>query len=303
MDFTSRQLRAFLLVAEHRSFSRAAQAMYLTPSGISVLIRELETQLGFRLFDRTTRHVTPTAQGEAWAPVVRRTIDELRTATATLSAHESERNQSITVGAAPLVAANLLPQAIKSFRAHRPAVRIRVFDANLTNVMEAVQSGTIEMAIGVFPATSGIRRVRLFRFSFLLIRPAETAAPRGSTTWSAAATADTLIVLPASSPVQHVINQHLAQAKARPGTTVTVNALDTQIAMVEAGEGVAIIPAFGLPVCRNRNVAMTRLVNPVVTMDFHEIRSRGKKLPEAADDFAAFLHSHVSRWAGRAGVL
>jgi len=302
MDFTSRQLRAFLLVAEHRSFSRAAQAMYLTPSGISVLIRELETQLGFRLFDRTTRHVTPTAQGEAWAPVVRRTMDELRTATATLSAHESARNQSITVGAAPLVAANLLPQAIKNFRANRPAVQIRVFDANLTSVIEAVQSGTIDMGIGVFRAASGIRRVRLFRFSFILIRP-EAAAPWGSTTWSAAATADTLIVLPASSPVQHFITRHLAQAGTRPVTTVTVNTLDTQIAMVEAGEGVAIIPAFGLPVCRNRNVAITRLVNPVVTMDFHEIRSRGKKPPEAADDFAAFLHSHVSRWAGRAGVL
>ena len=302
MDFTSRQLRAFLLVADHRNFSRAAEAMYLTPSGISVLIRELETQLGFRLFDRTTRHVTLTAQGEAWAPVVRRTLDELRTATATLSARAREREQSITVGAAPLIAANLLPQAIKNFRANRPAVQIRVFDANLTSVIEAVQSGTIDMGIGVFRAASGIRRVRLFRFSFILIRP-EAAAPWGSTTWSAAATADTLIVLPASSPVQHFITRHLAQAGTRPVTTVTVNTLDTQIAMVEAGEGVAIIPAFGLPVCRNRNVAMTRLVNPVVTMDFHEIRSRGKKPPEAADDFAAFLHSHVSRWAGRAGVL
>jgi DNA-binding transcriptional LysR family regulator len=181
-------------------------------------------------------------------------------------------------------------------------VQIRVFDGNLTSVMEAVQSGTIDMGIGVFRAASGIRRVRLFRFSFILIRP-EAAAPWGSTTWSAAATADTLIVLPASSPVQHFINRHLAQAGTRPVTTVTVNTLDTQIAMVEAGEGVAIIPAFGLPVCRNRNVAITRLVNPVVTMDFHEIRSRGKKPPEAADDFAAFLHSHVSRWAGRAGVL
>jgi DNA-binding transcriptional LysR family regulator len=302
MDFTSRQLRAFLLVAEHRNFSRAAEAMYLTPSGISVLIRELETQLGFRLFDRTTRHVMVTAQGEAWAPVVRRALDELRTATATLSARARARDQSITVGAAPLIAANLLPQAIKSFRAHRPAVRIRVFDANLTSVMEAVQSGTIDMAIGVFPAASGIRRVRLFRFSFILIRPADTGAPWGSTTWSAATTTDTLIVLPAPSPVQHFINRHLAQA-GRHVTSVTVNSLDTQIAMVEAGEGVAVIPAFGLPVCRNRNVAMSRLVNPVVTMDFHEIRSRGKKLPEAADDFAAFLHSHVSRWAGRAGVL
>jgi len=303
MDFTSRQLRAFLLVAEHRSFSRAAEAMFLTPSGISVLIRELETQLGFRLFDRTTRHVRLTAQGESWAPVVRRSMDELRTATLTLAERARATSQSITVGAAPLIAANLLPPAIKNFRAHRPGVRIRVFDANLTTVREAVQSGAIDMGIGIFPAAGGVRRVRLFRFSFILIRPADSASSASSTWSAAAALADTLIVLPASSPVQHVINRHLEQAGARRVTTVTVNALDTQIAMVEAGEGAAIIPAFGLPVCRNRNVAMSRLVNPVVTMDFHEIRSRGRKLPEAADDFAAFLHSHLSRWAGRAGVL
>jgi LysR family transcriptional regulator, carnitine catabolism transcriptional activator len=57
MDFTSRQLRAFLLVAQYRSFSRAASALFITPSGLSLLIRELETQLGIRLFDRTTRQV------------------------------------------------------------------------------------------------------------------------------------------------------------------------------------------------------------------------------------------------------
>src|SRR6187551_569592 len=80
ITFSSRQLRAFVLVAHHRSFTRAADALFITPSGLSLLIRELETQLGFRLFDRTTRQVTPTAQGEAWAPVVRRAVDELRTA-------------------------------------------------------------------------------------------------------------------------------------------------------------------------------------------------------------------------------
>jgi hypothetical protein len=58
MEFTSRQLRAFHLVAEHQSFARAAERLFLTPSGLSVLIRELERQLGFRLFDRTTRTET-----------------------------------------------------------------------------------------------------------------------------------------------------------------------------------------------------------------------------------------------------
>jgi DNA-binding transcriptional LysR family regulator len=75
------------------------------------------------------------------------------------------------------------------------------------------------------------------------------------------------------------------------------------IAMVEAGEGVAIIPSFGLPACRNRNVVMSKLVNPVVNVDFCRISLRGKKLPPGADDFTSFLQGYIARWAGRAGIL
>jgi LysR family transcriptional regulator, carnitine catabolism transcriptional activator len=68
IDFTSRQLRAFLLVAQHCSFSRAGEALFISPSGLSVLIRELETQLGVRLFERTTRHVRSPLSGPSWSP-------------------------------------------------------------------------------------------------------------------------------------------------------------------------------------------------------------------------------------------
>jgi DNA-binding transcriptional LysR family regulator len=58
-----------------------------------------------------------------------------------------------------------------------------------------------------------------------------------------------------------------------------LNSLDTQIAMVEAGEGIAVIPSYGLPACRNRQVVMTRLINPVVNLAFSQLRARGRKLP------------------------
>ena len=74
MDFTSRQLRAFLLVAQHHSFARAAEALFVTPSALSLLIRELENQLGFRLFDRTTRHVALTAHGGQLLAIARRSL-------------------------------------------------------------------------------------------------------------------------------------------------------------------------------------------------------------------------------------
>ena len=75
------------------------------------------------------------------------------------------------------------------------------------------------------------------------------------------------------------------------------------VAMVEAGEGVAIIPSFVLPACRNRRVVMSKLVNLVVNLDFSRISLRGKKLPPGADDFTTFLQGFIARWAGRAGIL
>jgi hypothetical protein len=56
---------------------------------------------------------------------------------------------------------------------------------------------------------------------------------------------------------------------------VVVNYLDTQIALVEAQEGIAIIPSFGLPACRNRRVVMSQLINPVVNLEFYQITNRG----------------------------
>src|SRR3979411_180261 len=124
MDFTSRQLRAFLLVAQHRNFSRAAEALFITPSGLSVLIRALETQLGFRLFDLTTRHLAPTAYGSEFIRVAQRCLGDLDTATARIGSSATHAAQSLTVGAPPLISANIVTQAIKEFRAQQPNLRI-----------------------------------------------------------------------------------------------------------------------------------------------------------------------------------
>jgi len=48
---------------------------------------------------------------------------------------------------------------------------------------------------------------------------------------------------------------------------------------------------------------MSRLINPVVNLDFYQISNRGKQLPPGANDFTCFLQSYIARWAGRAGIL
>ena len=124
-DFTSRQLRAFLLVARHHNFTRAAEALFITPSGLSVLIRELENQLGFRLFDRTTRHVVLTAHGSQLLAVVRPSLEEIDAATSRIGHTAKETSDTLSVGAGLLHAANIFPAAIREFRSRRPNVRMR----------------------------------------------------------------------------------------------------------------------------------------------------------------------------------
>jgi LysR family carnitine catabolism transcriptional activator len=299
MDFTSRQLRAFLLVAQHRSFSRAAEALFITPSGLSVLVRELEVQLGFRLFDRTTRHVALTRSGTELLAVAQKSLAELDAATSRIGRSDNQASQSLSVGAPPLVSANIITQAIKEFRAHRPSLRVQLFDERSPVILQRVQSDKLDLGLGMFAPTPGIRRVPFLSFLLIVIRPdKDLAFRRTSMTWSAL-NGERLIMLPPHSPIQEVVDKHLAQSRAVPRQSVAINMLDTQIAMVEADEGLAIIPSFGLMACRDRKVVMSRLINPVVEVEFHQISNRGKKLPPGADEFTEFLKSFFTRSAGR----
>src|SRR5215831_19454041 len=105
IDFSSRQLRAFLLVAQHHNFTRAAEALFITPSGLSLLIREFENQLGFRLFDRTTRHVSLTAEGAELIAAARRSLEDFDSAMLRIRERVRESNQTLFVGAGHIVAA------------------------------------------------------------------------------------------------------------------------------------------------------------------------------------------------------
>jgi DNA-binding transcriptional LysR family regulator len=303
IEFTSRQLRAFLLVAQHHSFSRAAEALFITPSGLSLLIRELENQLGFRLFDRTTRHVELTMDGEQLLPVARRNLEDLEGTVSRIGQTTKAAAKTLSVGAGMLTAANILPRAISEFRRQRPDVTIQLFDADFSTVLQRVKAGTLDIGLGLANRSPEIQRTRFFRFSLMVIRADNEAAPRWtSTSWSALK-GERLISVPPNRSWQALIDKHLAQAGVRSRPAMVVNTVDTQIALVEVGEGIAVVPSYALPACRNRRVIMSRLINPKVTLDFYQIRNRGRKLPPVSDEFTVFLQGHIARWVGRAGVL
>ncbi|HEX6158355.1 MAG TPA: LysR family transcriptional regulator, partial [Burkholderiales bacterium] len=143
MNITSRQLKAFVLTARHHSFSRAAEQLFITQSGMSVLVRELETQLGVRLFERTTRKVALTEFGAQFLPVADRSLRELEEAAAKLSRSAAAAQDYLSIGAAPFPAAEILPQAMRAYATLDPRLQLRIVDAERARLVEMLQAGEI----------------------------------------------------------------------------------------------------------------------------------------------------------------
>jgi LysR family carnitine catabolism transcriptional activator len=291
------------LVAEHRNFARAAQALFITPSGLSVLIREFESQLGYRLFDRTTRQVQLSRHGTDLLEVTSRHLEELDAAMARVGRSARGKGQTVSLGTTPLVAANVLPQAMREYRRHRPDLRVRLFDADQDTVQRQVQSGKLDVGVGLFKSVPGVKRVPFFRSSLVLIRARRHKLAAGGELPWCGLDGEKLIVLSASMPHQQLVDRQLAKSRVKFETNGVANLLDTQVALVEADEGSAIIPSFGLALCGGRDVVASRLVDPVVSMEFNQITQRGRTLPEGAEEFVEFLKTYFVGWAARSGVV
>src|SRR5947208_874617 len=170
MNITSRQLKAFLLTAQHQSFSRAAEQLFITQSGMSVLVRELEAQLGFRLFDRTTRRVTLTEFGVKFLPIADRSLLELEAAAANIGRSATEADRHLSIGATPLVAAELLPPVIAEYAKRKPQLHIRVYDAEQPRLVQMAQCGRIQVRPTAFqPAAPVLTQITPGRFTLILI--------------------------------------------------------------------------------------------------------------------------------------
>jgi len=125
MNFTLRELEAFLGVARLGNFTRAAKALNMSQPALTVRIRHLEEALGVRLLDRTTRSVALTQIGREFLPVVARVLGEIDAVAVNARDVAGRRRGVVTVAALPSAASTLLPAIIAAFKARHRGIVVR----------------------------------------------------------------------------------------------------------------------------------------------------------------------------------
>ena len=294
LNISSKQLAGFVQAAQLGSFTRAAERLHVTQAGLSAIVRGLESQLGCRLFDRTTRTLSLTEAGQKFLPVALRTVEDLAAASSELGQIAMQARQTLRVGATPLVACKLLPAVCDAFRRKHPEVTVRILEVQRDRIQELVSDGELDLGLGMFlKVAAGIERVPLLRSRLLCVSPTtrrqrHAAQAVGTICWRQLRDA-TFVALQPDNPVQQLIERHLRGDANVRDDRYSVNHIETQIAMVEIGTGCAVIPSIALPACRYYRVQVDALTDPVVEVDFHRIVKKGRAQPEALDTFTRTL--------------
>jgi DNA-binding transcriptional LysR family regulator len=287
MNVSVRQLRAFVAIARLHSFTRAAEQLHITQSGLSGMLRDLERQLDCRLFDRTTRALAPTAQGEAFLPVANRVLAQLDAAAASLGELSSEERSRLVVGATPVIASSILPAACAAFAQSRPGVQVEVHDLDRAQVHGRVQTGELDAGFGVFlDAATGIRRQPLLKTRLLLVTGGAGQARRMR--WSDMG-ARSLLGLPPHNPIQQLVDRHLPAGARLDASSPRFNHLHTLLGMVEAGAGDAVLPSFVAAAAARYRVTLRPLVHPEVDVEFYEITKAGRPRSPLLAEFGEVL--------------
>ncbi|MFZ5506257.1 MAG: LysR family transcriptional regulator [Pseudomonadota bacterium] len=285
MDLSTRQLRAFVTLAEARSFTRAAAQCHLSQPAFSALIRQLEDQLGQRLFDRSTRHVELTTEGRAFEPAARRVLAEFDAALAGAADRAALRKGRISIALLPSLAAGWLPGVLAEFRARYPAIELEVADVLSEACIERVKTGQADLAIAAIRADTPELRAELFctdRFHLV--------CPSGHPLAKAKQPPKPKDLLP--HPFIHLsrtssVRQYL-DAALRPlqlNAVLEVDQLATVMGMVRAGLGISIVPELALFHFQQPGLVTRVLPWKGLVRRLYLVRRRDRGLSVAAQGF------------------
>ncbi|MFS2101897.1 LysR family transcriptional regulator [Variovorax sp. Varisp85] len=309
MNISTRQLQAFVAIARLGSFTRAAEEIFVTQAGLSLMLKDFEAQAGARLFDRTTRSVRLTPAGESLLPTARSMLADWERATSGIGQLSAAAEQQVSLAATPLIASSVLPHWLQDFRRAQPGIRVNVSDLDRRQILHGIEAGEVDLGLGAFfkPA-AGIERQLLATFDLVLVSAGPARLPgRGArrakvvqrANWSSLA-GEYLLALSADNPIQKLVDAQLRSIDISTSRSGPLQNIQAIIAMVEAGHGRAVLPAFVAPACERYSVTLQALADPVVPIEFFAVSRKGRQKTELARKLTSALSRHFSNIANAA---
>ncbi|WP_158934916.1 LysR family transcriptional regulator [Burkholderia sp. S171] len=289
------QLRLFVVLAQHRSFTQAGNALGVTQSAASRSIRELEDLLEMRLFDRTTRQVALTDTGRALLPRIALLVDELEVALRFGQQVSTVENGAVSIASSSGLVASVLPALLSSCRASYPNIALTLHDAPQGRVLELVRAGDADMGVLTDPVNdsnpydlSDLSTETLFSESLCAIVPTRHALASHATVRWRDLSGASLFLLDDDAGSFDVIARALDEHGASNVRLQRLSQAASVVQMVAAGLGIGIQPMHAGAALAQALVQPVPLW-PSVTRTIALVKRKNRTLPVQA----ARIWTHV----------
>ena len=282
MNYSLRQLRVFVTVAQAKSFSRAGEIIGLSQSAVSHSVKELELQTGVRLLDRTTREVVLTEAGQQLAARLERILDELSTTLRDVGRVGQQLSGTVRVAASQTISAHLIPHCIAHSNHRYPEIKFVLHDRPQQWVLESIRQGEVDFGIVIDPgAATDLECETVLSEPFLLLcRDDHPFAGRDSVSWLELE-GQRLVLQDYASGSRPLIDAALAGFSVEANIVQEIGHPATLFPMVESGIGISVLPALALPLPQGNHLQIKRLT-PVVERQLMLVRRKNRSLSTAA---------------------
>ena len=289
MDLRLTHFRHFLLVAETKSFGRAAKRAFRSQPALSQSIRQLEAHLGQPLFEKRSR-TTLTPFGEMCLPLVLELVTQADHATNTMQQVAQVAGGRMTIGLTPSVATHLLPSLLPAFVKRYPAVQVKMYVEDSHKIYDLVMQGAVDIAVSSLQRSDpGIVFTPLIQDRFgLLCRSNHALANLGRPVrW------EELRDQPILGHYAHdlLVDTSVWTFVGEP--RIHLSNLPTLFSLVENGLGITPIPALAAPTT-SPVLTFVPLVKPVEARTIGIMAAAGRSLLPAARSFVDLLHTQLS---------
>jgi DNA-binding transcriptional LysR family regulator len=298
-----RQLRTFVAIAEQGTVSKAALLLRTAQPALSRQIRDLEDELGVKLFDRIRRRLVMTVEGEQLLGDCRTVLGAAGTLVEHARALRRGEHGILRVAATPQTIEGVLSTFLPRYARLRPSVEIRLSEAVGAHLLVMLERGEVHMVLalaGLLDATRGnheaIERFDLAPVEFLAAFPASLKLAAGATVEIGELASHPLLLLDSSFYVRHTFDAACRLAGVKPTVFLESRAPHALLALAEAGHGVAIVPSVQ-PTNRYRlRVARIAHRGRALSEMLTVLSDRRRGLPAHAKDFCDALASHVRKY-------
>lgn len=261
MNLTTRQLKIFVLLAQTLSFHKTAEMLHITQPTLSKLLKEIEASIGIKLFERSTRMVRLSREGQDILEIASSVTARYDAGMLELDERLRERHNRVAVAALPTLAASLLPQLVRNLRQADPRARIDVYDPIASEALQLLRERRVDIAVTAMgnDGSPDLRYQELFAEPFVLFHSRETKV--GITHWIPAEIGQLPIISMPSGTSVRVLTERAFQDESQPFKPLySLRDLNTIARFVQDDCGVALLPESSLDQAVHHGVAKTRLL-------------------------------------------